>query len=322
MRLHGLWLCYHRRLAGVAPLPDFWVKRDLPYVWNLEILAYLLAPALPKEVDLLAAVRALQVAHVFNDSDYRNVELVEHAYRLDGHARGNVLRRSDYQYAGDGYCLRYRQRRVARAGRKIDNQVVKLAPVDVCQKLLDDSGNDRTPVNAGLLRLFVEKAHRNNLDAFNDWGLDLVVENFRRRFQPQHQWNAWPVNVSVKQTTFAPVFASASARFTETVVLPTPPLPLATATMFLTPGKSSSIERALPSMTLAVTLMLNSLTPRPAMAALTSRSMSLLNGHAGVVSSRVKATLLSLIDKSFIIPIETMSLCSSGSTTFFSELRT
>ncbi len=79
---------------------------------------------------------------------------------------------------------------------------------------------------------------------------------------------------------------------------------------------------ALPSITRAVTLMLRSLTPKPAMAALTSRSISLLNGHAGVVSSSVKATLPSFIDRSFIIPIDTMSLCNSGSTTFFSELRT
>ncbi len=38
--------------------------------------------------------------------------------------------------------------------------------------------------------------------------------------------------------TVAPSAASASARFTAVVDLPTPPLPLATAMMFLTPGTS------------------------------------------------------------------------------------
>ena len=38
--------------------------------------------------------------------------------------------------------------------------------------------------------------------------------------------------------TVAPSAASASARFTAVVDLPTPPLPLATATMFFTPGTS------------------------------------------------------------------------------------
>src|SRR4051812_20429108 len=38
--------------------------------------------------------------------------------------------------------------------------------------------------------------------------------------------------------TFAPVFARASARLAATVDLPTPPLPLATATTWRTPGSS------------------------------------------------------------------------------------
>ena len=42
-------------------------------------------------------------------------------------------------------------------------------------------------------------------------------------------------SASIKPT-LCPSFASASARFTATVVFPTPPLPLATATRFFTPG--------------------------------------------------------------------------------------
>jgi len=41
-----------------------------------------------------------------------------------------------------------------------------------------------------------------------------------------------------RMPTVAPSCASASARFTAVVDLPTPPLPLATATMFFTPGMS------------------------------------------------------------------------------------
>ena len=40
--------------------------------------------------------------------------------------------------------------------------------------------------------------------------------------------------------TVAPSAANASARLTAVVDLPTPPLPLATATMFFTPGTSST----------------------------------------------------------------------------------
>src|SRR3712207_7062015 len=67
--------------------------------------------------------------------------------------------------------------------------------------------------------------------------------------------------------------------------------------MFLTPGRSSSIDSDRPSITRAVTLMFRSFTPRDAIAARTSPSISLLNGHAGVVSSSVNATFPSLIDR-------------------------
>src|SRR5260370_398338 len=45
-----------------------------------------------------------------------------------------------------------------------------------------------------------------------------------------------PYTSASSKPTLLPSFAKASARFTATVVLPTPPLPLATATRFFTPG--------------------------------------------------------------------------------------
>jgi hypothetical protein len=54
--------------------------------------------------------------------------------------------------------------------------------------------------------------------------------------------------------TVAPSAASASARFTAVVLLPTPPLPLATAMMFLTPGISLT-----PFCTACVTTLENTL---------------------------------------------------------------
>src|SRR6266446_1572499 len=45
-----------------------------------------------------------------------------------------------------------------------------------------------------------------------------------------------PYTSASSNPTLCPSFAKASARFTATVVLPTPPLPLATATRFFTPG--------------------------------------------------------------------------------------
>ena len=47
-----------------------------------------------------------------------------------------------------------------------------------------------------------------------------------------------PVMSASRRPTFAPDCASATARLTETVLLPTPPLPEAMAIVFFTPGRS------------------------------------------------------------------------------------
>src|SRR5689334_16273362 len=47
-----------------------------------------------------------------------------------------------------------------------------------------------------------------------------------------------PYTSASRRPTFTPVWESATARLALTVDLPTPPLPLATATMFFTPGRN------------------------------------------------------------------------------------
>ncbi len=116
--------------------------------------------------------------------------------------------------------------------------------------------------------------------------------------------------------TLAPACCSASARFSDTVDLPTPPLPLATPMIFLTVAMpvSSSSER--PSITFAVTFMSKLFRSFSSpIARRTSSSISALNGQAGVVSSRVNFRLSSISSRSFTIPIETMSFLRSGSIT-------
>ncbi len=104
---------------------------------------------------------------------------------------------------------------------------------------------------------------------------------------------------------------------------PTPPFPLATPIIFFTVCIPVSASRDRPSITFAVTFMSKFLIPSiPPIAFLTSSSISALKGHAGVVNSRVNFRLPSLSSKSFIIPIETISLFKSGSITVLSFSRT
>ena len=116
--------------------------------------------------------------------------------------------------------------------------------------------------------------------------------------------------------TLAPACCSARARFSDTVDLPTPPLPLATPMTFLTVARPVSSSRERPSMTFAVTFMSKLFRPSSSpITRRTSSSISTLNGQAGVVSSSVNFRLPSISSMSFIIPIETMSFLRSGSIT-------
>src|SRR5688572_33023404 len=92
--------------------------------------------------------------------------------------------------------------------------------------------------------------------------------------------------------TFAPVFDSATARLTATVVLPTPPLPAPTAITFLTPGSGGlPCSGADTDFTTNVVVTTTSVTPRsaPTVARTRAGSASLFEGD-GVATSIAIAT--------------------------------
>ena len=119
--------------------------------------------------------------------------------------------------------------------------------------------------------------------------------------------------------TLLPHCESASARFTATVVLPTPPLPAPTAMMFLTPGTAARpADGSTASRTRALICTSTAVTPESCMTAARawSRIWS-LTGHAGVVSSMVNATRPASTFRSLMNPRLTMSRFKSGSRTTF-----
>ena len=124
--------------------------------------------------------------------------------------------------------------------------------------------------------------------------------------------------------TRAPIFASASARFTDTVVLPTPPLPAPTAITFFTPGSGGwPLAGCEAERTLEVISTDTSATPGSARTAATAWSrIWVCAGQAGVVSSMVAETRPPLIATSLTKPSDTMSRSRSGSTTALRAFRT
>ena len=123
--------------------------------------------------------------------------------------------------------------------------------------------------------------------------------------------------------TLAPAEARVTARLTATVVLPTPPFPLATAMMFFTPFITSPWSARRVAGMCALVFILMSSTPGMArMAALTSASISARSGQAGVVRLSVNETSPPSTLRSSIMPRETTSLWSSGSFTPLRASRT
>ncbi|OQB36309.1 MAG: hypothetical protein BWY06_02857 [Candidatus Latescibacteria bacterium ADurb.Bin168] len=125
--------------------------------------------------------------------------------------------------------------------------------------------------------------------------------------------------------TRAPSIANAAAMFAETVLLPTPPFPEATAIAFFTVGNMScstisptffpEAGRALRGVS-AVRSIVTSLTPGMRMtAALQSSCILPFSGQAIVVSANVNLTAPSDTAMLRIIPSEMRSRWSSGSFT-------
>ena len=115
--------------------------------------------------------------------------------------------------------------------------------------------------------------------------------------------------------TLLPHCESASARFTATVVLPTPPLPAPTAMMFLTPGTAARPAAGSDRLADArAHLHVDRGHARQA-ACTAARAWSRiwsLTGHAGVVSSIVNATRPPSIFRSLMKPRLTMSRFKIG----------
>ena len=115
--------------------------------------------------------------------------------------------------------------------------------------------------------------------------------------------------------TVAPSDARAQARLAVTVLLPTPPLPEATAITCRTPGRALAlsgwcVDESDERRTSTCSTPGNALT-----AASASSLRRSLTGQAGVVRTRSKSTLVPSMRRLRTNPRVTMSLCRSGSWT-------
>ena len=120
--------------------------------------------------------------------------------------------------------------------------------------------------------------------------------------------------------TEAPVLASDTARFTATVLLPTPPLPEATTMTFFTPGISSCGSGCFTSREVRFTVTSALRSTYSWMAATQSSLIFFFIGHAGVVSTRSKETFCPSTLMFSIIPSSVRLRPKSGSSTWLNAI--
>src|SRR5437867_11059271 len=95
-------------------------------------------------VGSFAALRADEVGHILHDAENLDSYLPEHEDRLAGILQCDVLRRADHDGAHQWNGLSEGQLHIARAGGKVDEQVVKLTPIHLSHELSDDAMEHRS----------------------------------------------------------------------------------------------------------------------------------------------------------------------------------
>ena len=140
-----------QRLAGVGVRAELLGERDLAEQRDVELVGQELAAALAEDREALA-VGGREAGHVLDHPEHLEVDLGGHLGRAGGDRLRRRLRRRD------DHDLRLRQqlseghRDVAGARRKVEQQVVELAPGDVLEELLDRLVEHRAAPDDGGVR--------------------------------------------------------------------------------------------------------------------------------------------------------------------------
>ncbi len=127
-----------------------------------------------------------------------------------------------------GQQLPERDRDVAGSGRHVDEQHVELAPVHVGEELLERLVQHRAAPHDRRV-VVEEEADRHQLQLVADRRDDHLVDEHGLLVDAEHVRDRVAVDVGVEDPGLWPSRARAAARFTVSDDLPTPPLPLATA---------------------------------------------------------------------------------------------
>src|ERR1700746_4094856 len=182
-------------LAAVAADADLGVDFNFAEEWDAEELGHTAAFAVAEDVDAAIAMRAIEVAHVFDDAENFDMNLAEH---FDGFAHvgeRDDRGRGDDHSTCDGDALDKSELDVTGAGRKVDNEIVEFAPLHAAQKLLDHAVKHGAAPDQRLVT-GIEQAHRDHFDAVSFNGNDGALVECARLFDgAEHDGHVWAIDV-------------------------------------------------------------------------------------------------------------------------------
>src|SRR5438876_2935517 len=104
-------------------------------------------------------------AHVLDDAEHGDIDLLEHLEALARVCKGDVLRRCHNNGTGDGYSLCEGKLDVPSAGGHVDDEVVERAPLSLGQKLRQRLGDHGTPPDHRLILVREEETDGHGYDA-------------------------------------------------------------------------------------------------------------------------------------------------------------
>ena len=150
---------------------------------------------------VLAALITNEVAHVLDNANHRDANVIEHGNTLLAVGESHLLRSRHDDRTCHRAVLRERELDVARSRRKVHKEVVELAPAHVVDEVLDHLRNHRSAPDGRLVGIR-KHAHRDDADAplRFDWCNRIVFKNFRSLVDAEHETHTRAVNVSIENT--------------------------------------------------------------------------------------------------------------------------
>src|SRR5260221_1104292 len=224
LRMRAVGFGRDHRKAGVGFFADRHMQRYLAEERDAETFRLAPCATMTENIRPCAAVRAEEIAHVLDHTEYRHVHPFEHGHAAPSVDQRKILRRGDDDRASERHLLRHRELGVTGAGRHIDHHHVERAPLDLAQHL-GERRDDHRPAPDHRRLLVDEEANRHDGEPVARDRLEARTADGLRPLRDREELGqGGTVDVGVEDPDLEAERAWADPGFDAGGGLPTPPL--------------------------------------------------------------------------------------------------